>query len=90
MSDRLNSVRLGQMIIKSQSMDKRDWLEAIEDDANFSCVVNEGDSASAIFCSSNNHEFVNVNDRGVNVTQPSEQLIKRLRHLVYKAQKASV
>ncbi len=84
MSKRLNSVHLGQLIIKSQLMAKHDWVAAIEDDADFSCVVNEGDSASAIFRSnaSDSHEFINVNDSGINVSQPSEQLIDKLRHMV--------
>lgn len=84
MSKRLNSVHLGQLMIKSQLMAKRDWMAGIEEDADFSCVVDEGDSASAIFHSNTSdiHEFVNVNDRGINVRQPSEQLLIRLRHMV--------
>ncbi len=55
-----------------------DWLAAVEIDTDFSCVVDEGDSGSAIFQGANISEYMNWSDGHVDVDAPSEKLLDKM------------
>jgi hypothetical protein len=62
----------------SDSILLEDWLALIENDQDFSFIVNEGDSASAIFQGTGDFEHVTWMDGDINVDRPSEQLLDKM------------
>lgn len=55
-----------------------DWLAAVEVDTDFSCVVNEGDSGSAIYQGANSSESMTWSDGHIDVDAPSEKLLDKM------------
>ena len=55
-----------------------DWLALVEEDQDFSFIVNEGDSASAIFQATGEFEHMTWLNGDINVDRPSEQLLNKM------------
>ena len=71
------------LYIKSKYDERRgialeDWLAAVEVDTDFSCVVNEGDSGSAVFQGNSNAECMTWSDGHIDVDAPSEKLLTKM------------
>jgi len=64
-----------------QQLSKKDCLSALDSDGDFSCIVDEGDFASAMFCSDDRIEVLTWSEGKVNADYPSVELIEKLDRL---------
>ena len=60
---------------------KSEWLSCVEDDDDFSCIIDEGDSVSALFQQAGRAEELSWCDGVIDAYQPSEVLLQKLTRL---------
>jgi hypothetical protein len=60
---------------------KSEWLSCVEDDSDFSCIIDEGDSVSALYQHGGRAEELSWCDGVIDVYQPSEALLQKLTQL---------
>ena len=81
MSSHLSQLQLGQLSIQNLRISKRKWLDALEHDDDFSCIVDEGDVASAVYSKQNQYEQLHWQKGKTIVEQPSDALISKLEQI---------
>ncbi len=88
MHSHLSSSHVMQISVTSknrgQNLSKQDCLSALAGDEDFSCIVDEGDSASAMYCADNRFEFLNWSDGKIDAEYPSDSLVEKLDGLALK------
>jgi len=78
MSYHLYIKRSSQQKERAGELELRDWLAVVERDDAFSFIVNEGDSASAIFDGAKASEQMVWSDGNIDVDSPSIPMMAKM------------
>jgi len=79
MSYHLHIKKLSNDQLQEQSIPMEDWLGILRNDDDFSCIVDEGNSVSAIFSKTPNHsESIAWYNGGIDAMKPSEMLARKM------------
>ncbi|GHA12061.1 hypothetical protein GCM10008090_22380 [Arenicella chitinivorans] len=81
MSYHLSVNRVAAGNSKTSPISKSEWLSCVEDDDDFSCIIDEGDSVSALFQQGSRAEELSWCDGVIDVYQPSDVLLQKLARL---------
>lgn len=75
----INRVAAGSGV--ASPISKTEWLSCVEDDNDFSCIIDEGDSVSVLYQQGGRAEELSWCDGVIDVFQPSEALLQKLTGL---------
>ena len=71
----INRVAAGSGV--ASPISKSEWLSCVEDDNDFSCIIDEGDSVSVLYQQGGRAEELSWCDGVIDVFQPSEALLQK-------------
>ena len=79
MSYHLHIKKLSNNQLQERAIPIEEWLGILKNDDDFSCIVDEGNSVSAIFSKKPNHsESIAWHEGDIDAMKPSDMLAKKM------------